>query len=790
MSSDATPRTNTALPSHFLAAHNSLLAELYVQAKASRWSLSREEFNAALYRSAAHRFGKLLPRDYVVEFYLRSLHLTDFAFACALQRGTAWAWAQFFEHYRPSLYSDSAAMAASQGNVHAREIVDALCDALHSAGPDADAPDPSALRDYHGRSKLTTWLRVLIAERHADAPAPPAASGAAPAVAPAAAQNKTAAQNKKWTAAPGAVPAAAPGPSSNLHGLTRLASSRNFWKNRNSLASLDPLRAPYLAALHRACHEAIAALPPSDRLFAALYYAERLDRSQMAQLQGVPEVTISRRLADIRLQLSAAISAILAAGIPVDRMPEGEEAVSALTPAQIDRCFTYALEEWQCEPDAEAGKARLLGGKTGVLRDLPHRRDNKSEGKESATVRDEVLPWLVAHSFNRLAVGTAPANAAECPAAELLSAYADRTLDADETARWELHFAACTRCRTILAACMAPEKQAAREEALLSSAPLLSSDGIPPDGAGAGTDVMDVIVPAAPTIPPAAHPAPNRSVRLVSRFALRWIAPILSLAIGAAIGLALHSPAPEVTSRFPSQVRPGDVAAGDDSQSTDNLSGPFAQTGTGADPDSSTPAGNWQNNRFVQVVSRELMSVFTQIVKLFDLVTVPPSAIARAARVRAANRSPRAGPRGAAASSVAVSLPTVFASPDGQAFWRVGSAGQIAYSADRGAHWQLQSTGVDADLFSGVATPDHGVWVLGRGGVILRSADGTQWRRISSPSSSNISPRPTAGKSSASAASGEFIRIVAADKLHATVTAADSRRFATANGGASWAAVP
>jgi hypothetical protein len=269
MSIDATPRMNAVLPAPFLAAHNSLLAELYVQAKASRWSLSREEFNAALYRSAVHRFGALLPRDYTVEFYLRSLHSEDFAFACALHRGTAWAWEQFFGHYRPSLYSDSAAMAGSQGEAYARELVDAFYDELHPVGPDGDEPDRSGLRDYHGRSKLATWLRVSIAERHVDSTA---LSGAR--------ETEAARRIKKPT-----------GP---------LRSSRHFRRIRQPLARFDPLRAPYLATLRQAFDDAIAALAASDRLFAALYCAEQLDRSQMAQLQGVPEITISRRLADIR----------------------------------------------------------------------------------------------------------------------------------------------------------------------------------------------------------------------------------------------------------------------------------------------------------------------------------------------------------------------------------------------------------------------------------------------------------------------------------------------------------
>ena len=45
------------------------------------------------------------------------------------------------------------------------------------------------------------------------------------------------------------------------------------------------------------------------------------------------------------------------------------------------------------------------------------------------------------------------ANVAEaCPDPEILAAYADRALDADETARYEMHFSQCARCRDQLAA--------------------------------------------------------------------------------------------------------------------------------------------------------------------------------------------------------------------------------------------------------------------------------------------------------------------------------------------------
>ncbi len=44
------------------------------------------------------------------------------------------------------------------------------------------------------------------------------------------------------------------------------------------------------------------------------------------------------------------------------------------------------------------------------------------------------------------------AAAGDCPDAELLAAYFDQSLGADEAAGYELHFSTCTRCREQLAA--------------------------------------------------------------------------------------------------------------------------------------------------------------------------------------------------------------------------------------------------------------------------------------------------------------------------------------------------
>jgi hypothetical protein len=288
--------------------------------------------------------------------------------------------------------------------------------------------------------------------------------------------------------------------------------------------------------------------------------------------------------------------------------------------------LTYAFEDWQSE--------------------IP-RRDKKSGGKESSTEREEVFDWLLANSLKRRAANISASNAPGCPEAQLLSAYADRALDPDETVRWELHFADCVRCRAILAAYMAPAKQPAAEREPVSS----SSASVPANAPA--TNIAQIVVPASAILPPAADPRPNRSARLVSQFAWRWIAPAVMLAIGGAVGFASHPLSPQVTSRFPQRDEPDDYAVQDDSQPADNLSGPFGsapatstyETGTGSGAASSARAGNsdresdWEKNRFVQMVSSEFMKALRQTEKLFEWSTAPPSTLARAARARAANRS-------------------------------------------------------------------------------------------------------------------------------------------------------
>ena len=62
--------TSAAGLAGFLAAHAPLVARLHAAAEAARWGVTQEEFTAALYRSAAHRFAGQPPHSDALDEYL------------------------------------------------------------------------------------------------------------------------------------------------------------------------------------------------------------------------------------------------------------------------------------------------------------------------------------------------------------------------------------------------------------------------------------------------------------------------------------------------------------------------------------------------------------------------------------------------------------------------------------------------------------------------------------------------------------------------------------------------
>jgi len=112
---------------------------------------------------------------------------------------------------------------------------------------------------------------------------------------------------------------------------------------------------------------------------------------------------------------------------------------------------------------------------------------------------------------------------------------------------------------------------------------------------------------------------------------------------------------------------------------------------------------------------------------------------------------------------------TVIVSSNPASRWRILQGGQVQHSADGGATWETQTTGV-SDTLSGGSSPSPSVcWLVGPRGIVLRTTDGRSWTRIPFPEAVPLTS------------------IRATDDKTATVTTEDGRQFVTEDGGRTWA---
>src|SRR5580692_8668564 len=158
----------------------------------AEWNLKAERFRDTLERSVAHRFGRApsgaatnatsnLPGGAPsnshfsipthtsmdarqIQAYLDSLHAADLALACACSEGNAAAWDFFMARFRPELYRAGRAIA---GEVAGRELADSLYSELYGLR-EVEGRRKSLFDYFLGRSKLTTWLHAILAQRHVD----------------------------------------------------------------------------------------------------------------------------------------------------------------------------------------------------------------------------------------------------------------------------------------------------------------------------------------------------------------------------------------------------------------------------------------------------------------------------------------------------------------------------------------------------------------------------------------------------------------------------------------------
>ncbi len=244
----------------FSEVHGATLARLTRTAQPGRWNLSEARFARAVHRSAAHRFGDSAPSDTAVAAFLDSLHAADLALACACAEGSAAAWEHFVAAYRQDLRKAGRAIT---GDASGAELADSLYAELY--GLEERAGERRSLFDYfHGRSKLSTWLRAILAQRHVDAVR---------------ARRRTESLDEEGAG-------------------ERLP-------DRAAPAAADPDRARFGALLSKALAAAAAALDAGQRFRLAAYYLQGLTLAEIGRITGEHEATVSRKLDRARRDLRA-----------------------------------------------------------------------------------------------------------------------------------------------------------------------------------------------------------------------------------------------------------------------------------------------------------------------------------------------------------------------------------------------------------------------------------------------------------------------------------------------------
>jgi RNA polymerase sigma-70 factor, ECF subfamily len=282
----------TTSPARQIVSLEMAQALLHKAAPPAEWQLTPEQIQPTLERSVAHRFANAAPPDdpLAIQNYLDSLQAADLALACACSDGNSAAWDLFVARYRPELYRAARAIA---GEAASRELADSLYAELY--GLREIAGQRKSLFDYFlGRSKLTTWLHAILAQRHVD-------------------------------------------------GIRRARRTESLDDDTNSAEqpelaapaqlSSDPERERYLVMLQAVLQSVLATLEPRDRLRLAYYYAEGLTLAQIGKLTAEHEATVSRKLERTRREVRKQVEAAL-------------RREKKLSDAQLQLCYDYAREEW------------------------------------------------------------------------------------------------------------------------------------------------------------------------------------------------------------------------------------------------------------------------------------------------------------------------------------------------------------------------------------------------------------------------------------------------------------
>ncbi|HYL68874.1 MAG TPA: YCF48-related protein [Candidatus Limnocylindria bacterium] len=442
---------------------------------------------------------------------------------------------------------------------------------------------------------------------------------------------------------------------------------------------------------------------------------------------------------------------------------------------------------------------------------------------------DKAMDGLLRRSLARDA---AAANV--CPEPDILAAYAERSLEADEMARHEQHFSACARCREQLTAIF--------RVGSIAEVPVAHE-----------TPKVVAAAPRAIAVSPAATQPPETRSRH-GKFDWRWMVPVAAAILvvvfiyghnafrsgkplNSRVEVAMSRPeqlpaagltdnqlsAPQPAAPPPAPAEPRAKSAG--KAQPPALTGKLPQVTRKSAPTPPTLDKEAARNSALRAqyearddfkkradanISNNLeksapaeVDTYSAAKRDADLAPPPnpPSAAPAPGAATSTQIETKAGTRvvapaqkslvggmangrmqaqSAAGSNAAAKVSKtsqvvevqssglIIQAPDAGVQYRVPAVGFVERSDDGGATWQGQEVKADTEILAGAAPSENVCWLVGRGGVVLMTSDGKNWKRVQS------------------ATKVDLVAVTASDATFATVTAADGRKYSTQNGGMTW----
>jgi len=452
---------------------------------------------------------------------------------------------------------------------------------------------------------------------------------------------------------------------------------------------------------------------------------------------------------------------------------------------------------------------------------------NRDETRERR--REEALVRRLGEALDRME----PRGGGECPDSERIAAYYERALVPEETAQWEAHFAACARCRKILAVLAASAEapladQEVERLGVLASATQARPHREPaakPERASGFQWRLRWLVPAFGAAAalilwfalwPPWQPANPTSSQILVAEAPKIAVPSggeNSVPAGNAASELSHAPArtaapssklkdsPAAKSKSPAASSENLVAL--DNAVNGRLAPPDQITGTAGksalaqDAAEEKKAGRTESSGGVGGAAVAGRTVSPSLAAPAPAAPPRPAFAASSTQAEAQALQKQAAPAARAAANAPViagqpreaqtvgvvvdsakkaGFSALLKSPSAAVSWRAGAGGSIERSNDGGRTWQAQESPLREDWVAGAAVTDTLCWLVGRGGAIARTTDGEHWERIAPPGLA----------ADASGKQPDWLDIVASDSQTATITAGNQQRYATQDGGKTW----